>query len=333
MINFKLFPYCIPVKGYKRSIICNLHDHNFIFIPNSLYDLLINLESNSLTITNNKLKKEEQDIVNQNLSYLVEKEFGFESQGINKECFPDLSLNWNTPSLITNAIIDIDNSSDFNFNNIIEQLNEIRCKFLQLRIYYYIDLKNIIKILNLFEVSSILSIDVVLPYNKNYLEKLTEVITKIKRITSIYFYESPKFEINKTNSVNIVYSTGSISSEFDCGKISPIDFQVNISNFTESLKYNSCLNRKISITKRGEIKNCPAMDKSFGNIRTDKLIDILNNKAFKKVWNINKDKIDVCKDCEFRYICTDCRAIREKKSDIYSKPLNCSYNPYTNEGF
>ena len=75
------------------------------------------------------------------------------------------------------------------------------------------------------------------------------------------------------------------------------------------------------------------MDKSFGNIRTDKLIDILNIKAFKKVWNINKDKIEVCRDCEFRYICTDCRAIRENKSDIYSKPLNCSYNPYTNEGF
>lgn len=39
----------------------------------------------------------------------------------------------------------------------------------------------------------------------------------------------------------------------------------------------------------------------------------------------------VCQDCEFRHICTDCRACLDEPEDIYSKPLKCGYNPYTAE--
>jgi radical SAM protein with 4Fe4S-binding SPASM domain len=55
----------------------------------------------------------------------------------------------------------------------------------------------------------------------------------------------------------------------------------------------------------------------------------LNLTDFKKTWGINKDQISICKDCEFRYICTDCRVFIENKDDIYSKPAKCGYDPYT----
>lgn len=41
------------------------------------------------------------------------------------------------------------------------------------------------------------------------------------------------------------------------------------------------------------------------------LIKAIKAKGFKDLWAINKDKILVCQDCEFRYICTDCRAYLE----------------------
>ena len=69
------------------------------------------------------------------------------------------------------------------------------------------------------------------------------------------------------------------------------------------------------------------MTESFGKISEKKLSDAINEKEFKKYWTISKDKINVCKDCEFRYICTDCRAFVESK---YDKPLKCGYDPYTN---
>ncbi|GEN75154.1 hypothetical protein CHA01nite_08940 [Chryseobacterium hagamense] len=78
------------------------------------------------------------------------------------------------------------------------------------------------------------------------------------------------------------------------------------------------------------------MCQSFGNIENTTLEEALSKKDFKKYWNITKDDIEICKDCEFRYICTDCRAFTEAalRSDQgldISKPLKCGYNPYTNE--
>lgn len=53
-------------------------------------------------------------------------------------------------------------------------------------------------------------------------------------------------------------------------------------------------------------------------------------KQIKKYWNIHKDQISICGDCEYRHVCTDCCAYIEDPNDDYSKPLKCGYDPYTN---
>ncbi len=107
--------------------------------------------------------------------------------------------------------------------------------------------------------------------------------------------------------------------------------QVNMELFTEAHHYNTCLNRKISIDAEGNIRNCPSMPQSFGNIKDTTLEEPLNHPDFKKYRNHKKDDIEVCRDCEFRYICTDCRAYLEDPHNEYSKPLKCGYDPYTGE--
>lgn len=78
------------------------------------------------------------------------------------------------------------------------------------------------------------------------------------------------------------------------------------------------------------------MPQTFGNIKDTTLEEALRQKDFKRYWNLTKDHIEVCKDCEFRYICIDCRAFTEQTNfdenrlDV-SKPLKCGYNPYTAE--
>ncbi len=121
------------------------------------------------------------------------------------------------------------------------------------------------------------------------------------------------------------------SNVLQCGNILSDYFASNIKHYTEAQKNNTCLNRKIAIDIEGNIKNCPSMKESFGNIRDTTLQEALEKPGFKKYWNITKDQIQTCKDCEFRYICTDCRAYLEAPEDIYSKPLKCGYNPYTCE--
>lgn len=132
----------------------------------------------------------------------------------------------------------------------------------------------------------------------------------------------------------VVFTENRISNSNECGKINEALFSCNLRTFSEALYHNSCLNRKISIDMQGNIKNCPSMTESFGNIKDTPLKVALDKEGFKKYWNLTKDEIEVCKDCEFKYICTDCRAFTEKPHENKegldtSKPLKCGYDPYT----
>lgn len=119
-----------------------------------------------------------------------------------------------------------------------------------------------------------------------------------------------------------------------CGKVDMKYFNTNLPKIMEAINHNSCLYKKIGIDRNGNIKNCPLMQESFGNIYSVSLENVLKKKNFKKYWNLTKDYVEVCKDCEFRYICTDCRAYTERthinKAGLdTSKPLKCGYDPYT----
>ncbi len=66
------------------------------------------------------------------------------------------------------------------------------------------------------------------------------------------------------------------------------------------------------------------------NINFDKLSDILALKEFKQLWAINNDKIEKCKDCQFRYMCLSNSNI-ERKNDKYFKTDKCKFDPYENK--
>lgn len=128
-----------------------------------------------------------------------------------------------------------------------------------------------------------------------------------------------------------VHTTQEINSSLHCGIVSPSYFAPNTKMYYDGLNGNSCLNKKIAIDVDGNIKNCPSQAKSFGNINSISILDAMSDIGFKSLWTITKDSIHVCKDCEFRMICTDCRAYIDNPEDIYSKPLKCGYNPYSSE--
>lgn len=70
------------------------------------------------------------------------------------------------------------------------------------------------------------------------------------------------------------------------------------------------------------------MKQIYGYISTDKLTNIVKSSEFTSIWTTTKDDIIICKDCEFRYICLDCRAFLSDKNNPNSRPLKCKYNPY-----
>jgi SPASM domain peptide maturase of grasp-with-spasm system len=155
-----------------------------------------------------------------------------------------------------------------------------------------------------------------------------------KRIRNIFFYSSPNNDSLKffdDNISNVVFCTKQIDYKNECGLIRGLDFRINQFLFLESFSYNNCLNKKFSISCDGNIVNCPSLQQEFGNINniaSKDLLNIVNNNDFKNYWHICKDKIEICKDCEFRYMCMDCRAFIKDPENIFSQPAKCGYNPY-----
>lgn len=330
---FALYSCVFLCRGFKRSLIADSQRHKLHLIPNSMADILEKYETKTIKKIKKIFRKNNVEI-DEYFSFLIENELIFFSQ--QHKMFPKMNPEWHFPFVISNAIIDIDDDFYQSYIDIvIEQLSDILCKYLQIRIYKELNCFEIDRLLNKFTDTNIESIELVCK-NSDSLnnDNLIEMCKKYNKITILTLHSSSQ---NKTvwrssNSVSLIYSTTNhISSCFNCGYISHKSFVINIKSYTESLAHNSCLNRKISIDVDGNIKNCPSMSQSFGNIKDTTLREALDHPDFKKYWNVTKDQIAVCKDCEFRYICTDCRAYLENPEDMYSKPLKCGYNPYTCE--
>jgi len=327
-----LYASCIPVKGSTKGTICDLQRNDIYQIPIVVYDVLTKHIGYSIDDIKSCYEKEKHDIIDHYIKLLIEKELIFFTD--NPDLFPKLSLQWDEPFLITNAIIDITNEYKYIFP-FIDQIDQISCHTIQIRFFNPVTYESLIEILEYTKTKNIYSIEILLEYQSYFIIKnIKELCQRYIKISIITIYNSPKkasYQVLLTKYGNVFYIENVIKSELCCGIISSSYFTVNVKTFTESLRFNSCLNRKVSIDKEGNIKNCPSMRKSFGSIEDTNLVDVIEKPEFTSSWNINKDKILVCKDCEYRYICTDCRAYVEDPSDLHSKPLKCGYNPYTGD--
>ena len=327
---FNLYSCCIPVKGYKRMVLCDLQRDKYELLPNALYEILAKFVTKGKSILQIKeyFNHKYDNYIDEYFSFLESKEYGFFSNQYLK--FPKINFKKNyEPKQITNAIIDFIYSSKHTLEIVIPQLNTCSCEALEIRYFYPLHCDELAKQLQLTEDSALRDVEVLVEFDNSYsMENLLKLRQKFSRLRKVTVYNSQKNKILEHEEIYIIYTKKNISSENYCGIINRWYFVSKTDVFSEALNFNSCLNKKISIDKHGNIKNCPSMKKSYGNIENNSLIDILNNTDFAEIWKIKKDNIKVCKDCEFRYICQDCRAYIADPQDIYSKPSKCNYNPY-----
>lgn len=336
---FKLFANCKVVVGNQRSTICDLQRNKYVLIPNSLVSLFDVDGVLNIKLILKNIDEKSHEILNEYLELLHDNELIFNCTRNDVLKFSDLNLEFDYPAIISNIILDYDKNSKHNFKLFLDNyIIPTNCRHIQLRFFDEIKYSELIEIVELINESFIRTVDIILKEKIIVNDNFIQWVIKNRKIRSVTIHssESTKIIYEGLDGFGIIVTTKQkISSNNHCGIISHNLFNISIESFTESQHHNSCLNRKLSIDVDGNIKNCPSMPQSFGNIKDTTLEEALNHPDFKKYWNVTKDMIQVCKDCEFRHICTDCRAYTERthfEGDIdLSKPLKCGYNPYTNE--
>lgn len=319
----KIFDGCVVVKGAKNIIIQDNLRNKVIRIPKQVLWYLENPDSPELD--ENQIKEIYSFMEKHDLIQPFEDEKGFtHSKDI-----------YNSPSIIENCILEFCPSLMFYYDLLFNDLTKLGCKHLEIRFYKNSSIKNLEKLIKIATIAQFLSIDVYYEYSKDDIYLLSSLIGSMPIVNILVVHSIPSFILSKLENQNfkvtpdIILTESIISYKTSCGNIDIDYFSIDFDFYRCAKNFNSCLYKKISIDSDGNIKNCPSMSQSFGNIRDTTLEEALAHPDFKKYWNVKKDDITKCKDCEFRYICTDCRAYIDDPEDMYSAPLKCGYDPYT----
>lgn len=322
------------IKGINRSMIFDTHNQKFIIIPNDFLDILV-IKNKTIKSILSEFDSESSTYVLNFFTMLHEKHIIYLTKFKNElDFFIPLEEKWDSPDLISNIIVDFNTINTQEIDLRLNQILDLKIPHVQIRIFQNYAFTEIEYLLMKIYDSHIKSIEFILPYNDEInMERLQKIIAYHLRINSILFYncKNESFESFMGGETKISFIKNTIINEKSCGCINVSYFSLSKNTFMESQFHNTCLNRKVSIDCNGDIKNCPSMSENYGNIKDTTLDLAVNSTSFKKTWNIKKDDVSVCKDCEFRHICTDCRAYTEDPNDLYSKPLKCGYSPYTNE--
>lgn len=328
-----LFQNCLSVKGYRRSAIYDLYKNDYYLIPNALHFMLLESKTLSIDEIKSKYGSEKVTYIDEYIQFILENNLG---HLVNKEelhMFPSLNLEWDYPSVITNAIIDIGSWCNDFLDKTLVELQQLLCSNLQIRCYNEQTTAFWETLLNKGALKEFKCIEIIMKFHSSLLseEFWRNHFHSNPAIHNIQVHSTPSQYIPNTLPLfgKVYFYEQAVNDESDCGCINAKYFHVSMELFTESINYNSCLNRKISIDKLGEIKNCPSIKSSFGHVSKISLADALLQPNFKDKWLINKDQIRVCSDCEFRYMCTDCRVYITDNEDSFSKPAKCGYDPYT----
>lgn len=332
--KYKFYPNIIPVKGFNRSVIMDLYKGEFKFIPNYFCDflnenLLVDFDYFSLVnfCKNEKIEFEEIELL-KSFNFLIENDFIIESNDFLLNALVNNQQVITPESIIIDSIIELKNDSNWNLEFFLNLLNQLGVIFLEFR---FLDKESFLKFNSIIQKSTVNNsveyIHYILPTFKEKNQEIINSCENFFRLGKITFYDCDNYKSELKTTLNIEYSNQKSIKNDQCGCVSPDYFSFNINNYYSSLERNNCLSNKISINYKGEISNCPS-NVSFGKLDELDVLNLVNTKLFQQDWNTTKDKVLVCSDCEFRYMCSDCRVFIQDTDNKLSKPSKCEYNPY-----
>ncbi len=331
---FVLFANCIPVRGARRSLLCDLQTGRMKLIPNSLFDLLTRYKGQTAEAIKTAHDHQFDEDIDEYYAFLTANGWGFWSE--EPEAFPEIELDYDIPELISHAVIDTDAQSEHDYVAMIDQLEDLGCKHIEFRFFDPAPLRTLESLAGTTEGRRLQGIEILTPYTQEVADSefMSEWCRRFPRIVRLALTGAPAFHMHHTSPNTkrmglLVYHPAVIDSHHCCGVVDKMYFTVSVEAFTEAMHYNSCLNRKISVDARGDIRNCPSMDTGYGRFGETSFQEAMHQPGFQDIWAVTKDQVEICRDCEFRYVCTDCRAFTQDGDAPYRKPARCGYDPYT----
>ncbi|MFD2941834.1 grasp-with-spasm system SPASM domain peptide maturase [Flavobacterium notoginsengisoli] len=327
MLNkkFKLFSSCFPVKGVNQGVVIDIQRQNYYLIPNQIIDILIEYSSKKIYDLFRDFK-DDKHILKKYIRFFITNELLIVSNDVDR--FPAINTDFVRPYSIDTLNLELGISHSILKDVLKEKIEKLGISNIRL-ICRDFDLAELYQILKIFNKSRVKSIILYLEYDVTKEDELIKLQNKFIRLAVVIFYKA-RIE-NETENSQFVYDRRPLEEILSMKITHRNNFSFSIQGFIESLHYNSAYNRTIYIDSLGNIKRHLNDESVFGNLSSHDLETVILNEGIVNFWNISKDKVKICRDCEFRYICPDgsIPLISEDGSN-YVKSHDCIYDPYTN---
>ena len=294
-----LFEFCRVVEGVERSIICDFQKEKVKFIPNEMVAVIELLKTQPFQQVKNYFH-DDADIFNSYIEFMLNEGFAFFTS--EKDLFKPMESYWASPETINNALIEYD-FKQYDLFKVLRSLDDLGTKFIEFRLTNYStdNLQELIDIATFCENSVLRSIRFLIPHTSNEnCRKITEELSKFALLECVVFYACKTNKILNNNNQQTIFTTQSLENITH----SNIDRKYLINSLThyfECQKYNPYYNKKVAITKNGDIKNCIKNKAVFGNIEKTTIESIVTKESFQEFWTASHDKIVGIKDSELRY--------------------------------
>ncbi|MBV4431672.1 SPASM domain-containing protein [Clostridium tyrobutyricum] len=232
----------------------------------------------------------------------------------------DIFINWTR----TKTILNKSKKLDFNSINIIwggnYLSNEILATLKELNISLIIqkyiaknyDINNDILINQLKKID--LNFSFLLLFDFNNTEQVENVVNKINSLVKCKLILID-FLLDINNTLNVEKYKKNIN-------LIPL---VKINDFFTKRSHHPCIVGTIAITGDGYIIPCPGLrEYKIGHVNN--FLNVFKAKKINKFWDLSKEKINGCNNCEFRYACNDCRYVEIKLGSKLLSMSSCDLN-------
>jgi SPASM domain peptide maturase of grasp-with-spasm system len=329
---FCLYSCCFPVKGFYRSCIYDIQRKNFDFIPNDLYDIILKYEGCTVETIKKAFNNTCDNTIDEYFELLFEREYIFFCNPDEVSLYPKIQKEFHYPATLSNALIDIGETIPYDLDDLYMQLSDLGCRHIQIRSYHSQALSFYEKLIKKQSLLNFQSVEFIIKYDPSFEEqRMINFVKKAIRIGMLVVHSSPFDKVVSDHSYgvqSILFTKTPFVEGHRYQFLNEDYFNLNINLFMEAHFYNPYFNQKVAISSNGDIKNCTSIDAFFGNIKKDKINDIVQGDNFQKLWKTKKDKITICKNCEYRYMCMDNR-VPIKKGNTWIHTEKCAYDPHT----
>jgi len=329
---FHLYSSIKFTRGKYRSLVLDMQHNYWVKVPNSFVEVLEMAQNEGLKVVYSTFN-EEIEILEEYFSFALKKGWG---RWFNEKSaiFNEIGESYHSYERIETSLIDISKETNLDWVlRFIELLDLFHCHHVEFR---FLDSKSttyIESILDKVASSNIKCVTLCLSKN-NFIdeERVKKLITEEGRIIEVYFYNNKIERVVRFKQASI-YSLTSKAVEIDkCGVIQQNKFIVNPRFYRLSEEKNSCLYKKLSLTYDGIVCICPSVKSGvlgyMSHLDSSDVESFLSSMEYMKLSDSKKSEIHVCRDCEFRNCCLDCRG-HKSNSDLFTKPKFCSYSPKT----